>query len=37
VHGASGQGGALVLIEVVTLFPDLIREALAHGILGRSQ
>jgi tRNA (guanine37-N1)-methyltransferase len=26
-----------VLIEVVTLFPDLIREALAHGILGRSQ
>ena len=26
-----------MLIEVVTLFPDLIREALAHGILGRAQ
>ncbi len=26
-----------MLIEVVTLFPDLIREALRHGIVGRAQ
>jgi len=26
-----------VLIEVVTLFPEMIREALGHGILGRAQ
>ena len=26
-----------MLIEVVTLFPEMIREALQHGIVGRAQ